>query len=97
MITAAIKPFPCISYNKLAQATAINIRSVNDDFYDNVKFFVTFFDQNNIQCGECTYEITTRDEYITWDASATGAYQIVSKGLGLELEQKVGNLFPFEA
>jgi hypothetical protein len=97
MITAAIKPFPCISYNKLAQATAINIRSVNDDFYANVKFFVTFFDQNETQCGECTYEINTREEYVTWDATATGAFKIVAQGLGLELTQKVGNLFDFEA
>ena len=97
MITAAIKPFPCISYNKLSKATSINLRSVSDDFYDHVKFFVTFFDSDDIQCGECTYEITTREEYITWDASATGAYKIVAAGMGLELVQKTGKLFEFEA
>jgi hypothetical protein len=97
MITTAIKPFPCISYNKLSQATSFHVRSVNDDFYDHVKFFVTFLDGDNAQCGECTYEITTRAEYVTWDATATGAYKIVAQALGLELVQKTGNLFEFEA
>lgn len=97
MITVQIKPAKAYVNGKQMIATQFNVKSLNDNLYDEVTFLYTLLDENGVWAGEATYSLTGRENYTKWDASASGAYQIVADGIGLEIVQVAGKMFDFEA
>jgi hypothetical protein len=99
MKTVKIKPTIAYANGKRLEATKIHVKSYEDDLFDNVSFRYTLFDDNNTWAGEAVlaaqYTSADTNELVsveghnivcTWDATADGAYGIVCKSLGLELE-----------
>lgn len=98
MITVQIKPAILFPHGKRMVATQFNLKSLNDNLYDSVTFLYTFQDENGTWAGESTYVLEGRENYLTWDASATGAYKLVAEAIGLEIVPTLsGKLFEFEA
>lgn len=97
MITVSIKPAKAYVNGKQMIATKFNVKSLNDNFYDCVTFHYTLLDENGVWAGEATHEVKTREDYIKWDFSATGAYKIVADAIGLEIVDAAPKLFEFEA
>ena len=97
MIAAQIKPYPAFANGKPHVATQLTVKSLNDNFFDTVTFQYTLLDAAGAWAGEATHEVTSREEYIKWDFSATGAFKIVADALGLELVSTDTKLFDFEA
>ena len=98
MLKVQIKPAVAFANGKRMIATYFNVKSLNDDLHSNVTFLYTLLDENGVWCGESTYVVEGRDNYLTWDATASGAYQIVADAIGLEIIPTAsGRLFDFEA
>lgn len=97
MITVQIKPQAAFANGKRMTATQFNVVSISDNLYDHVIFKYTLFDENMVWSGESVHELVGRDNYVTWDATASGAYSIVADGIGLEIEPTIGKLFEFES
>ena len=96
MITAQIKPAKAYVNGHQMTATQFNVKSLNDNLYDEVTFLYTLLDEHGTWAGEATYTLKGRENYVTWDATASGAYQIVANGIGLELVPTIdGKLFDF--
>lgn len=90
MKTVTIKPAVAFANGQRHIATQFQVKSVFDNLFDHVIFKYSLLDQNGQQAGEGAYELKGRDAYQTWDASAEGAYNIVAKGLDLEIVPNVG-------
>lgn len=97
MITVQIKPAKAYVNGKQMVATQFNVKSLNDNLYDEVTFLYTLLDENGVWAGEATYSLSGRENYTTWDATASGAYKIVAQGVGLEIVDEAPKLFEFEA
>lgn len=97
MITVQIKPQIVFANGKRMQATQFNVVSISDNLYDNCTFKYTLFDENLVWSGESVCSLEGRDNYLTWDATATGAYKIVADAIGLEIVDAAPKLFEFEA
>lgn len=97
MITVQIKPATAYANGKRMIATQFNLCSLNDNLYDAVTFKYTLLDENGVWAGESTYALEGRENYTKWDASASGAYELVAAAIGLELVPTIGKLFEFEA
>lgn len=97
MITVSIKPAKAYVNGKQMIATQFNVKSLNDNLYDEVTFLYTLLDENGVWAGEATYSLSGRENYTTWDATASGAYKIVAQGVGLEIVDEAPKLFEFEA
>jgi hypothetical protein len=97
MITVQIKPAKAYVNGKQMIATKFNVKSLNDNLYDEVTFLYTLLDENGVWAGEATHSLTGRENYLAWDATASGAYTIVAAGIGLEIVPSEGKLFEFEA
>lgn len=94
MISTQIKPVKAYVNGKQMIVTQFNVVSLKDNLFDEVTFLYTLLDENGVWAGEATHELTGRENYITWDATPEGAYQIVADGIGLELAPKVaGKMF----
>lgn len=96
MITVSIKPAKAYVNGKQMIATQFNVKSLNDNLYDEVTFLYTLLDENGVWAGEATYSLSGRENYTTWDATASGAYKIVAQGIGLEIVDETPKLFDFE-
>lgn len=90
MKTVTIKPAVAFANGQRHIATQFHVKSVFDNLFDHVIFKYTLLDAHGQQAGEGAYELKGRDAYQTWDASAEGAYNIVAKGLDLEIVPNVG-------
>lgn len=90
MKTVTIKPAVAFANGQRHIAIQFQVKSVFDNLFDHVIFKYSLLDQNGQQSGEGAYELKGRDAYQTWDASAEGAYNIVAKGLDLEIVPTVG-------
>jgi hypothetical protein len=97
MITVKVKPAKAYVNGKQMIATQFNVKSLNDNLHDEVTFLYTLLDENGTWCGEATTALSGRDNYLTWDATATGAYKIVADAIGLEIVEDAPKLFEFEA
>lgn len=97
MITVQIKPAKAYVNGQQKVATQFNVKSLNDNLYDEVTFLYTLLDENGVWAGEATHSLNGRENYIAWDATASGAYTIVAAGIGLEIVPSVGAMFDFEA
>ena len=97
MIAVNIKPAKAYVNGKQMIATQFNVKSLNDNLHDEVTFLYTLLDANGSWCGEATTALIGRDSYLTWDATATGAYKIVADAIGLEIVEDAPKLFAFEA
>lgn len=97
MITVSIKPAKAYVNGRQMIATQFNVKSLNDNLYDAVTFLYTLLDENGVWAGEATTSLIGRDNYLTWDATASGAHKIVADAIGLELLEASGKMFPFEA
>lgn len=94
MITVSIKPEKCYVNGKQVIATKFNVVSISDNLFDHVIFKYTLLDADGVWCGEAVTELKGTEEYTTWDATPSGAYQIVADKVGLEiLQTKTGSLF----
>lgn len=97
MITVQIKPAKAYANGKQIVATQFSVKSLNDNLHDEVTFHYTLLDENGVWAGEATTGLVGRENYLTWDATASGAYQIVADAIGLEIiSPKNGKLFDFE-
>jgi hypothetical protein len=90
MKTVNIKPAVAFANSKRMIATSLNVESKFDNLFDHVVFKYTLFDEQGQHAGEGGHELRTRDEYVTWDASAEGAFKIVADALELEIVPSVG-------
>jgi hypothetical protein len=97
MITVQIKPAKAYVNGKQMIATQFNVKSLNDNLYDEVTFLYTLLDENGVWAGEATHSLSGRENYLAWDATASGAYTIVAAGIGLEIVPSVGKMFEFES
>lgn len=96
MITVKVKPSKAYVNGKQMIATKFNVKSLNDNLHDEVTFLYTLLDEYGAWCGEATTSLSGREQYLTWDATATGAYKIVADAIGLEIVQDAPKLFAFE-
>lgn len=85
MRTVKISPKTAFANGKRMTATQFNVVSIEDNLFDRVVFKYTLFDENMTWAGESIFELNGRETYLTWDASATGAYTLVADGIGLEI------------
>jgi hypothetical protein len=97
MKTVSIKPEKCYVNGKQSIATRFNVVSISDDLFSEAQFKYTLLDDNNNWCGEAVYKLSGLELYQTWDATASGAYQLVADGVGLEIIPVVGKSFFNEA
>jgi hypothetical protein len=93
MITVQVKPQAAFANGKRMTATQFNVVSISDNLFDHVIFKYTLFDENMVWAGESTFELNGRETYLTWDASASGAYTLVAEGIGLELAVSKSAMF----
>ena len=96
MITVQIEPAKAYVNGQQKIATQFNVKSLNDNLYDEVTFLYTLLDEHGVWAGEATYSLSGRENYTKWDATASGAYKIVADGIGLEIVPTTGKLFAFE-
>lgn len=85
MKTIQITPAVAYVNGKRMLATQLNVVSVSDNLFDHVIFKYTLLDEANQWAGEATYALEGIEQYVLWDASPDGAYEIVAKGVGLEI------------
>lgn len=97
MITVSIKPAKAYVNGKQMIATQFNVKSLNDNLYDAVTFLYTLLDEHGVWAGEATTSLEGRENYLKWDATASGAYKIVADAIGLEIVDEAPKLFSFEA
>lgn len=97
MLKVEIKPAVAFANGKRMVAKYFNVKSLNDDLHETVTFLYTLLDENGVWCGESTYVLNGRENYLAWDATASGAYTIVAAGIGLEIVPSIGAMFDFEA
>ena len=97
MITVQINPAKAYVNGKQMIATKFNVKSLNDNLYDEVTFLYTLLDENGVWAGEATHTLKGRENYVAWDATASGAYTIVAAGIGLEIVPSEGKMFEFES
>lgn len=78
---------PTVAYVNGQQKTAtqLNVISVADNLFDVVTFLYTLYDEHGQWAGEASFTLSGCECYDQWDASAEGAYNIVAKGVGLEI------------
>lgn len=78
---------PAVAYvnGKQMTATSFNVVSVADNLFDHVIFKYTLYDGLGNWAGEASYELKGVVKYSEWDASPDGAYEIVAKGVDLEI------------
>lgn len=93
MMKKRIKPHSAIANGKMAVATSIAVRSVDDNLFNFAQFRVFFYDAAGVQCGEVAFELNGEEEYTQWDASPEGIFDIAVQVLGLEFEPVVGSRF----
>ena len=79
-----IKPVKVWFKDGLKDLDAIKVTSVFDNLTDYVKFEFTLFTDGEA-AGGGSVALEGADNYIVWDASASGAYQIVAIHAGVEL------------
>ena len=89
MKTVKIKPVTSFVNGKQMTATALNVVSIKDNLIDHVVFKYTLFTAKDEYAGEAVFELGP-DTYNSWDASVDGAYNIVAKGIGVELVAEGG-------
>jgi hypothetical protein len=94
MRTVQIKPQAAFANGKRMTATQFNVVSIEDNLFDAVTFKYTLFDEHMVWAGESTFELCNRETYLTWDASAEGAYTLVAEGIGLEILTTRSAMFP---
>jgi hypothetical protein len=97
MITVQIKPEKHFANAKKVMTTQFNVKSLNDNLYDEVTFLYTLLDESGNWLGEATTTLSGRENYLQWDATATGAYKIVADAVGFEIVDDAPKLFTFEA
>lgn len=97
MLKVEIKPAVAFANGKRMVAKYFNVKSLNDDLHETVTFLYTLLDENGVWCGESTYVLEGRENYLAWDATASGAHKIVAQGIGLEIVDEAPKLFDFEA
>jgi hypothetical protein len=97
MITVNIKPQAAFANGKRMTATQFNVVSISDNLFDHVIFKYTLYDENMVWAGESVHELVGRENYVAWDATASGAYTIVAAGIGLEIVPSEGKMFEFES
>ena len=90
MKTVQVKPYTAFANGKRMVATKLNVVSIQDNLFDHVVFKYTLLDEGNGWAGESTYELKGIEEYSTWDATPSGAYEIVAAGIGLEIVMPEG-------
>lgn len=90
MKTVNIKPAVAFANGQRMIATRLGVESRFDNLFDHVTFKYTLLDANGQHAGEGAYQLSGREAYTTWDASAEGAFTIVAKGLDLEIVPNVG-------
>jgi hypothetical protein len=93
MRTVQIAPQTAFANGKRMEATQFNVVSIEDNLFDHVVFKYTLFDENMVWAGESVWELNGRETYLTWDASAEGAYTIVAQGIGLEITAPKTQMF----
>lgn len=89
MKTVQVKPAVAYANGKRSIATQLNVTSVQDNLFDHVVFKYVLLDAANQWCGESTYALEGIEQYSTWFATPEGAFEIVAKGIGLEIEPPV--------
>lgn len=97
MLTVKIQPSVAYANGKRVIAQQFSVKSLNDNLHDEVTFLYTLLDENGVWCGESVHTLSGRENYITWDATATGAHKIVAEAIGLEILEEAPKLFEFEA
>jgi hypothetical protein len=80
-----VEPVNAFCNGKQVTVEKVNVQSIYDNLFDEVKFKYTLADKDGVYAGEGAF-ILTPDRYKQWDASAEGAYQLVCAGIGLELK-----------
>jgi hypothetical protein len=75
----------CFANGKRMTATQINVVSISDNLFDHVTFAYTLLDANGQWAGESTFSLNGIDEYSTWFATPSGAFEIVAAGIGVEI------------
>lgn len=93
MKTVSIKPVKAYVNGKQMEATQFTVVSISDNLFDHVIFKYTLLDANGSWAGEAIYELEGLENYSKWDATPSGAYQIVASGVGLEIIQVKEGLF----
>lgn len=96
MITVQIEPAKAYVNGKQMIATQFNVKSLNDNLFDSVTFLYTLLDENGVWAGEACTSLEGRENYIKWDATASGAHKIVAEAIGLEIVDEATKLFAFE-
>jgi hypothetical protein len=79
-----IKSVVCYTNGKRLEATQIGVVSVSDNLIDDVTFKYTLLCEDGVFAGEATHRLQG-ESYKEWDASAKGAYELVCKGIGVEI------------
>ncbi len=90
MQVVKVKPAVAYANGKRSIATHLNVESVFDNLFTKVIFKYTLFDDACQWCGESTYELNGIEEYSTWFATPSGAFEIVAAGIGLEIVKPEG-------
>jgi TPR repeat protein len=67
MITVQIKPAKAYVNGKQMIATKFNVKSLNDNLYDEVTFLYTLLDENGVWAGEATHTLKGRENYVAQD------------------------------
>lgn len=93
MRTVQITPKTAFANGKRMTATQFNVVSIEDNLFDHVVFKYTLFDENMVWSGESVFSLDGRETYLTWDASAEGAYRLVADGIGLEITAPKTQMF----
>lgn len=84
MITVQIAPHKAFANGELMTAEKLNVTSVSDNLVDEVTFKYQLQTIDGKFAGESTYKLSG-ERYKEWDASARGAFEIVAKGIGVEI------------
>lgn len=95
MQVVKVKPSVCYANGKRMIATHLNVQSVFDDLFTHVIFKYTLLDDNGQWAGESTYELDGIEQYSTWFATPSGAFEIVAAGIGLEIDSLEDNKVAF--
>lgn len=80
-----INPIKVVFKGGLADLSFLKVTSVFDNLTDYVCFEWNVFVSETESAGGGRVELKGLENYITWDASAMGAYKIVADSVGLEL------------
>lgn len=89
MFFRPVQPYPAFVNGHKVTVENLNVTSIYDDLVANVTFKYTLADANQQWAGEGVFSLGP-DTYNEWDSSDFHAYEIVAKGIGLNLLQTGG-------